>query len=241
MIFIDSRFEEELVSHNASFSNHNYSFINIHKSCLAGAIISDKRFPPTSEALVKKHIEYGSMFVSILDKYSLNENAVANLLELGVKNMSAVYLGTPVHINGYVKIGNFLEVPEREYMIEKCKLVAVGINLFECPVCCLDVLFEEMEKYIISHDVLNIYPSYIKYRVIDDWRAMVASMPLIGKDKADALYHKYGDRAVIDVLRDLTDTEKNPSGFGRVVCERLREWIGIPDGFNLGLVWEEDE
>lgn len=241
MIFIDSRFEEELASNNASFSKDNYSFVDIDESCLAGAIISDKRFPPTSPALVKKHIEAGSIFVAILDKYSLDEGAVANLLELGIRNISAVYLGTPVHVNGYVRIGNFLEVPEREYMIEKCKLSAVGVSLFECPVYCLDIYLEEMEKYILSSDVLDIYPSYIKYRVISDWRAMVASMPLIGKDKADALYRKYGDRAVIDILRDLTDIDKNPSGFGRVVCERLREWIGIPEGFNLGLVWKEDE
>lgn len=241
MIFLDSRFGEELADKNASFSKDNYSIVRIDKSCLAGAIVSDKRFPPTSPALLKKHIESGSMFVALLDKYSIEEGAIANLLELKIRNISAVFLGTPVHVNGYVKIDNFLELPEREYMIEKCKLTAVGINVFECPVYCLDVFLEEMEQYLLSDKPLEVYPSYIKYRIIDDWRKMVAGMPLIGGERADVLYKKYGDRPVIDVLRYLTDKDKNTEGFGRVICDRLRDWIGIPDEFNIGLVWKGDE
>lgn len=240
MIFIDTRFEE-LSEQNESFSNSNYSFLKINKVCMAGAIISRIKAPPITKALVEKHVESGAVFVAFIDKYSRDENAVEDLLELGAKNIMVVYLGSAVHIHGKVKVAG-IEFPNEEVFVkEKCKLAAIGINVFECPVFGLDVLLEETEKYLLSDDEIEVYPAYIKYRIIDDWRAMVASMPMIDFEKANYLYEKYGDVAVIDVLRDLTNPEKNSTGFGKIVCERLRDWIGIPTGFNLGLVWEEDE
>lgn len=240
MIFIDQRFEW-LADKNASLSSPKYTYINISGVCPASAIVSDKRIPPSNMALVKKHIEFNSMFVVFLDELSIAENAIASLREIGARNITALYLGEPVHVNGYVRIGDLVNVPEKDYIVEKCKLNALGINLFECPVNCIDVYLEQMEQYIESKKPAEMYPSYIKYKILDDWRAMVAGMPLIGYERADALYQKYGNVGVIDVLRDLTDTDKNKTGFGKIICDRLREWIDIPDGFNIGLVYKEDE
>lgn len=241
MIFIDTRFEE-LADKNASFSDNKYKFVKIHESCMAGAIISSKKYPPSSEELVKRHIEDGSVFVAFVDKYTGNEGTVRNLLEIGAKNIIRVYLGTPVRKDGLVIIDDFLRMEERDFLKEKAHLISCGVGSFECPVYLLNVILEEIDGLLESEQPVSFYPPYVNYKIIDDWRNMIASMPLIGQERADALYRKYNGRSVIDVLVDLTDPDKNRSGFGLIVCDRLREWIGIPDGFNLGLVWTgEDE
>jgi len=240
MIFIDTRFEE-LARKNASFSDARYSFVKIHKSCMAGIIVSSKKYPPTNESFIKKHIADGSVFVSLVDKYTVEENAVRNLLEIGARNIIKVFLGTPVRKGGHVIIDDFLDMEEKEFLLEKAHLTAIGVGSFECPVYLLDVLLEEIAGFVLEKGDAGIYPAYVNYRIIDDWRNMVASMPLIGQERANALYRKYNGRSVIDVLVDLTDPDKNRSGFGLIVCERLREWFGIPDGFNIGLEWKGDE
>ena len=240
MIFIDNRFEE-LSEQNESFSNSNYNFLKISDECLAGAIISNMKAPPVTKSLVDKHIESGAVFVALVDKHSRHERAIENLLELGIKNIMMVYLGSAIHTHGKVKVAG-IEFPNEEIFVrEKCGLVALGVNVFECPVFSLDVLLEETERYLLSNETVDIYPSYIKYRIVDDWRNMIASMPMIDFEKAEYLYNKYGNVPVIDVLRDLTNPEKNSTGFGKVVCDRLRDWIGIPTGYNIGFVWKEDK
>lgn len=241
MIFIDSRFEE-LSLENESFSNDNYKFVNIFDGCLASAIISNKKYPPTNSTLVERHVSDGSIFVVFLDKYSLSEKAINALIaDTRATRIIAVFLETAIHKNGYVSIKNILEMTERDFVKYKANLAAVGVHVFECPVFTLDILLEELESALNDNVSLELYPAYVKYHIIDDWRNMVASMPMLDEERANALYKKYGEVPVIDVLRDLTDQEKNQTGFGKIVCDGLREWIGIPKGFNLGLLWKEDE
>jgi len=240
MIFLDANLEV-LADSFANTSASSMRIVSIDESCGAVAVISKAKYPPTTPELVKKHNDDGSIFISLADYFITREASVSKLVESEIKNKMLLFFGDIKRKAGYVKIGDHVNLPERDFLLEKLRYSMMGFHVFEFPTDYVVPFMEELDRYVTEQSYTEVFPSYIENRVVGDWRATVATFPLVGINRANTLYEKYGGRPFLDALFDITNPELNQAGIGKVICDQVRDWIGIPDGFRFSLIHESEE
>ncbi len=224
MIFVDSKFDAIVGE------SENIKILDFPTSIGANAVISKRAYPPT-EKLLGKHNEDGSVFVSIVYNHNIKEEPFLKMVEHGFDNKLVIFLGTPIHKDGYVFIEDYLRMPEADYMMAKAEYVACGTTVYECPDYCLERLLESTHL-CLNESKFRVFKT-AEYEFVDDWRALLSTMPLMTRKKVEYIYEKYKHGGFVDAVNALTDPSINQAGFGKVMCAALRDWLGIPDGWKL--------
>lgn len=226
----------------------------------ADLMISARTFPVNTEALVRLHVKSGAVLVqrkSGMDLvssfgYRLN-SSLERMRSFGAYQSQCVllFIGSmeentdgKVVINGYTSdytmaniIGAF------EGWIERGGIYSTIPNGY-------------FEKWLAIKDYhLGIYlrkkihyiypePPIQQLEKIDDWRYTVAAIPSIGPVKANAVYDALAqtiyDNNLLNALVWLTDGEHKINGIGKETIRSVRQWVGIPDGWNISLDWKGD-
>ena len=240
MIFLSEDFKELVVDPTGSLSPV-YRVVEIPKSCGANIIVSKAKFPPTTDAFLKKHKKEGSVFITLVDEFIDRDAVVSKAVEFDAGNKIVVYLGSMSAGCGYIKVSGLLNMPEREYIEDRVFYAMLGFAFMECSHACLDHLLQLINERVESEKPVSVLPSYSDGTIAEDWRKTVATLPLIGLERARYLWSRYKGRPLLDVLVDLTDLNMNDKGIAKVIAQQIRDYIGIPEGFSLWLKHESEE
>lgn len=232
MIFLDSKLEA-IVNESDSVKLFDFPF-----SAGANAVISKRAYPPT-EKLLGKHNTEGALFIQILYDGHSDTKYFTRMLEMGYNNKVVILLGTPVHRDGLVGVGNYIWMSEAEYAITKMDWASYGTLVHECPEYCLERFLITLDERL-HDDKISIYKS-VDPEFINDWRGALRAMPLMTDERVEYIYNKYKEQGYADALNALVDPRKNEDGFGRIMCVALRDWMKIPDGFTLTYEYIKEE
>jgi len=241
MIFISQDFKESVADATGSLPPEYKVVKNLDKKCGANVIVSRVKFPPMTDELLKKHDENNSIFITLVDNYIDVKNIISKAVEFGARNRMVVYLGSVKSCCGYVKIDGLLNMPEKDYLNDKLFFIMLGFSFVECSHGCLEYFLDEINKRVNSDEPVAVLPGYTDAKIADDWRATVSTLPLIGLERANYLWSKYGERPLLDVLSDLTNLKINNEGVARIIAERVRDYVGLPEGFSLWLKHDSEE
>ena len=223
----------------------------------ADIMVSPVSLPPKSEGLIKKHLERGAVLIQrksgedlIASIPTRLENSLAKMtstayypyqsmllfsgkLEISPAGMAIVngnetgmsYMAVIGALDAWtLRGGTYINLPSDDLIPE---------------------FLRDKEKRIqdySTHPVRYSYPVAPFQRVEDvtDWRITLATFPLIGearaqKVKQELIRMKLGD-SLLQALVYLTNGSIiTPDGGGRTVVAACREWMGLPDGWNLDI------
>jgi hypothetical protein len=222
-------------------------FPQIRSVCGADAIVSTKPFPPVSETLVRKHVESGAFLYRIVTPTDIKNVEAGRLLvnlnkmkELGAKPWQSVLL-----------LDASRTVLDYELYMKKVDAWVLHGGVF------MDTLGMPLRHYLdwrdsnpMKQDTSIVYPVYKSPQsteIVTDWRSTVATFPGIGYAGANTiqklLVEKNQGNALIQALCFLTDWNeyKTSSGNWKIVRKKARDWMGLPDEFDLDLKITVDE
>lgn len=224
----------------------------------ADIMVSPISLPCTTGTLIRKHLDMGAVLIQRKSGNDLLasiptrlEQSIGRLQEIVVYPYQAMLLfcgrmeSSPA---GYAIING--DISGMSYMAVIGALSSwqlrggTYLNLDSDDL--LPEFLREMEARVIdysTHPFKKSYPMqpYQTVKNIKDWRITLATFPMIGEARAEKVRQelvrfKLGDD-LFQALRVLTDGSLiSPNGAGRTVTAACREWLGVPEGWNIDLV-----
>ena len=213
----------------------------------AHIVVSEKSFPPAG-ALVKKHIDAGSAFISVVQDWKVRPLGVYKMFELGVTIKYNVIHGVVTPDLDGAATQDGVNVGFYKDFVEKCaRQTVLGVNVVNIEREFLPSFVSQIESEMMLGNLLFMPTATRGFLPIKDWRATLAAIPLISLKRSQELWDAYRQDTgeeyppLLDVIRALTDPARNQKPISKVVCAGMRAWFGVPDGFNLSLEMIEDE
>lgn len=219
-------------------------------------MISLLDFPATTDVLIKKHIDNCALLIQVKHGNDLISSfgdrlakSISKMRKAGAYQFQCVLLYTGkfevssvgnMVVNGYktdVSYTNFLMALDTWH-----DRGGVTVHL-ESP--------DQLEEYCISRlkslrkhidsQFKKVYELPLQsVEIVSDWRTTLATFPLIGEKRADAIQNtmlkiNLGNQ-LLDALKYITDTKRNPvNGLGKSIHDSARAWLGLPDGWDLDI------
>lgn len=229
----------------------------------ADIMVTVSKLPVTTQALVNLHIKNGAILVqrkSGMDLISSMGERMNSSLErmrsAGAQQVQCVllFVGSmtenadgKVVVDGFTSdytlanvVGSLEGWVERGGVyscIEKGKL-GRWLAIKEHH---LEVYQERKVKYIFPESPMQ------ELKGVNDWRITIATFPMMGVAKTNALYDAIVkskcDNTLLTALYWLTidDDLYKVGGIGSETVQAVRKWLGLPEGFGLTLIYDGDE
>ncbi|NPU90209.1 MAG: hypothetical protein HPY87_10090 [Fervidobacterium sp.] len=226
----------------------------------ADIVISPLQAPATTEDLIRLHAENGALFIQrksgmdLIKSFGDHLNsALVRMHDIGASQSQCIllFIGTITHTEaGYALIDGYstneLYTSVINGISKWCDRGGVFINLWK--LVDLEPYLKTREKHIIEYNKKPtkwICTPLQFITDITDWRATLATFPMIGLDRANSIRstmiaNNLGDD-LLTAMKVLTDWNQGlkVNGIGKAIWRSAREWIGLPDHFDLDITYVE--
>jgi hypothetical protein len=226
---------------------------------LTGAdfMVSPAKMPPTSAKLVERHIEMGAVLIqrkSGMDLISslgprLDDSLATMRTIPGIAPFQCVLMfcgAITVAPSGMAVIdGRFTETPYINVIsaIDAWNMRG-GTFIWLKDNSFVPEFLLGKEKRIIQYldkQTKQVYPPPLQnLELVNDYRVTLATFPLIGEGRANRIRdhlvkNKMGDSLLQALIMMTNGDIVQPDGTGATIRAAVREWLGLPDGWNLDI------
>jgi len=218
----------------------------LSESTGADIVVSDKSFPPIGD-LVKKHAAGNSVFISLTEfPDGKTESALRKLIELEVRSKQLVVLG------GVVDAGGDQAWHKDSYRGSYRAYVERVAHFISAGACVVNISSDYLDTYALAIEA-NIgkdemfVPSELKqYVPLNDGSLTLATVPAVRSNLAKMIYDDQRAKGrkpnLIDVIALYTNKRMASANlYSESICDGMRSWFGIPDGWNISLTQEDEE
>lgn len=182
----------------------------------ADILISKTKAPPINEKIINAHIDSKAEFISIIRNNREPEQIRVNEFWLAHRIL-------------------FVPLNRTDIINATQKMVNMG-SVYDM------IIYEdarEISSYIMLENslVTNLHNNI-------GWIKTISTLPISWDDiKTIINVMENNDNKFLTALVWLTDTnrEENKTGKGKIVCNTIRKYLGIPDGWNITLKPEGEE
>jgi hypothetical protein len=229
----------------------------------ADILVTNLKIPPV-KATMRKHMEEGGIFIQRKSGgdliHSMGEHlndALYKMREWGANQSQCMLLCSGVYDvdkDGFLVLDGIVWDRKAETVWGAlAKWTARGGVVHNIPSDKqIPAYLKLMEKHIAEfydHPEKQFYPPYqlpLQWlKKCSDWRKTLATFPGLGPERVDALYNAMVEaKTSLDLFTALvwlTDTKRanKVKGQGKMLHESTRDWLGLPDGWNLELEYDE--
>ncbi len=216
----------------------------------ANAMLSELALPPVNEKFVQKHIASGAILYRIVTTQELmdvsEEELLLNLskmLSLGCKTYQCVILMDSSH----TLFDYEANISKIDAWVEHG-----GTSMFTYGYTAVYVMAKREEKFLATADSRKtiLLPKFGPRKMLEvnkDWTVTLATFPYIGYQGAQTIRKLINQKDLGDDLLTailfLTSREAYEKSDGQwlVIRKAAREWMGLPDNFDLDITFTGKE